>query len=93
MNHLNNPESDPKLPMEDLLKGSSGFVIPENYMEQVPDSIINQIRLDNKFDESQNELFKLPANYFEEFPNRILNKIESGQIPESLQQNPFKVPE
>ncbi|MEI2696452.1 MAG: hypothetical protein V9E90_15390 [Saprospiraceae bacterium] len=93
MNNLTNPESDPKLPMEDLLKGSSGFVIPENYMDQVADSIINQIRLDNKFDESQNDLFKLPANYFEEFPNRILNKVESGQIPESLQQNPFKVPE
>lgn len=93
MNHLTKPESDPKLPMDDLLKGTSGFVIPENYMNQVSDQIMNRINLEKNIRETDFDAFKLPANYFEELPNRILDKVENSQLPELLKQNPFKVPE
>lgn len=93
MNQLTNPESDPKLPMEDFLKGSSGFIIPENYLDQVSDQIMNRIHLEKYMHETHIDPFKLPENYFEEFPNQIINRIESGQLPETLKLNPFKVPE
>ena len=92
MNPHNNSESDPKLPMEELLKGNTGFVVPENYMDNLGDSISSQILLEKKLQKLNPENFKIPANYFDEFPNRILDKLELDQLPESLKQNPFKVP-
>ena len=93
MHPLNKPESDPKLPLEDLLKGNTGFVVPENYMDNLSDRVVSNILMDKNLHRISPENFNIPENYFEEFPDRLFDKLESDQLPGSLKQNPFKVPE
>lgn len=51
----------------------SGFKTPDNYFDGLEDSIMNQIKLQDKITDSG---FKTPDNYFESLDTIILNKVE-----------------
>jgi hypothetical protein len=50
----------------------SGFKVPKNYFDSLEDSIMNQIKLQEKIEDSG---FKTPDNYFESLDDKILDKV------------------
>jgi len=51
---------------------NSGFKTPKNYFDGLEDSIMNQIKLNEKIDDTG---FKVPDNYFESLDDVIINKV------------------
>jgi len=51
---------------------NSGFKTPKNYFDGLEDSILNQIKLNEKIDDTG---FKVPDNYFESLDDVIINKV------------------
>ncbi len=51
---------------------NSGFKTPKNYFDGLEDSIMNQIKLDEKIGDAG---FKVPDNYLESLDEKILNKV------------------
>ena len=51
----------------------TGFTTPNNYFEGIEDSILNQIKLQEKVGDTG---FKTPDNYFEGLENSILEKVK-----------------
>lgn len=56
---------------------SSGFKIPDGYLESVDDSIINRLKISNSLENHQNSGFKVPDQYFETFDDKIIEVISS----------------
>lgn len=50
----------------------SGFKTPKNYFDGLEDSIMNQIKLQEKVDDTG---FKVPDNYFDSLEDKILDKV------------------
>lgn len=92
MDHPNYSESDPKIPFDEILKDGFCFKLPENYMEDLRDRILDKVLAEGTIESMDTHQFELPSNYFQEFPNRIMQKIEEDVLPASLKENPFKLP-
>ena len=50
----------------------SGFKTPKNYFDGLEDSILNQIKLQEKVEDAG---FKVPDNYFDSLDDKILDKV------------------
>ena len=50
----------------------SGFKTPKNYFDSLEDSIMNQIKLQEKIEDSG---FRVPSNYFDSLDDKILGKV------------------
>src|SRR5690606_36320071 len=63
--------------MSDKLKNikSTGFKIPDNYLEGIEDAILSQIKLKN----IEGSGFKVPDGYFESLEDTVINKISKNE--------------
>ena len=51
---------------------NSGFKTPKNYFDSFEDSVMNQIKLQEKIEDSG---FRVPSNYFDSLDDKILGKV------------------
>ena len=56
---------------------SSGFKIPENYLETFDESVLNSLKEMDSFKMVKDSGFKVPDGYFENFDNKLANNIHS----------------
>lgn len=56
---------------------SSGFKIPDGYLESVDDSVFNKLKNNSPLENHQNSGFKVPDQYFETFDDRIVKVVSS----------------
>lgn len=56
---------------------SSGFKIPDGYLESVDESVFNKLKINSPLENHQNSGFKVPDQYFETFDDKIMETISS----------------
>jgi len=59
---------------------SSGFKIPDGYLESVDESIFNKLNINSPLENHQNSGFKVPDQYFETFDDKIIEVVSSEKV-------------
>jgi hypothetical protein len=64
--------------LAEIQKKGSGFSIPENYFDEIENSISDKLFTDSL---SKNSGYKIPENYFDQIENTVLSELAKKTIP------------
>jgi hypothetical protein len=56
---------------------SSGFKIPDGYLESIDESVLNKLKNSNPLENHQDSGFKVPDQYFETIDDKIMEVVSS----------------